>query len=241
MRGRRAVGSVVVVVLSAVLAQAAAPPPRLSPAQKEKLAQRDLWLQRANKHHGTGEIAEAIAVIRKGLALERAVFGQVRAASLPWLAFQAGLQERREEFSEAEEARRELLRRKEELYGRSDWRVTDARLALEYTRLLVRLNVRQRQRLRQASQWNEQVVQLWQRGRSTEALPLARKALAVYREVLGEKHRNTALGWFILAAQHQALTHWADAERCNRRARDIYKATLGEKHPSYANSLNDLA
>jgi CHAT domain-containing protein len=229
-----------VVVLSAVLAQAAAPP-RLSPAQKEKLTQRDRWLQRADKHYGAGEIAEAIAALKKGLALERAVFGHVRATSLPWLAAQARLQEGREEFREAEEARRELLRRKEELYGRRDWRATDARLDLDYTRLLARLNVKQRQRLRQAGQWNEQVFQLWQGGRSREALPLARKALAVWREVLGEKHRNTAMGWLNLAAQHQALGRWAEAERGYRQARDIRKAMLGETHPLYGNSLNNLA
>jgi hypothetical protein len=91
MIGRRAVGSAGVVVLSVGLAKAAAPPPRLSPAQKEKLAQRNVWLLRAIQRLRAGEIDEAIGAIKKGLALDRAVFGHVRAGRLPWLALQARL------------------------------------------------------------------------------------------------------------------------------------------------------
>src|SRR5262249_48968250 len=118
---------------------------------------------------------------------------------------QAGLQEQRENFTEAEAARLEVLRCKTELYGRGGWRVTDRRLGLEDTRLLARLDVKQRQRLRQADQWNRQVFRLWQQGKSNEALPLAEKALAASRMILGESHRHTAMSWFNLGAQHKAL------------------------------------
>jgi CHAT domain-containing protein/tetratricopeptide (TPR) repeat protein len=222
-------------------AQAAGPPAGLTPAQAKHLQQLNHWLQRANAHQRRGEIDEAIAAIHKGLALERTVFAQVRTAMLPWLAALAHLHEQREQFAEAEAARRELLRRREESHRPDDWRVTDARLDLQDMRRLARLDGKQRQRLRQALHWNTQVVELWQQGRSKEALPLAQKALAARRAILGEKHRDTAQCWHNLGAQHRALAQAAQAERCYRRALAIRQEVLGQKHPDCAGSLNNLA
>jgi CHAT domain-containing protein len=235
----RALASLLLVLLLAGWSFAAAPPARLTAEQTEQLVQRDRWLQQAKTHYGAGEIDKAIAAIHKGLALERSVFGQV--GSLPWLTFQAQLLEQRERFADAIAARQELLRRQQELHGLGDWRVTDARLDLEDTRLLARLEAKQRQQLRQAFQWNEQVARLWQQGRSKEALPLAEKALQARRAILGEKHRHTALSWFNLGAQHMALHLVEPARSCYEQARRIYQELLGEKHPHYAQSLNDLA
>jgi CHAT domain-containing protein len=237
----RAVTSLLLVVVLAGWSFAAAPPARLTAEQAEQLAQSQLWLERADTHYRAGEIDQTSAALHKGLALERSVFGHLRAASLPWLGGLARLQEQRERFADAILARQEVLRRREELYGQSDWRVTDARLDLEDTRRLARLEVRQRQHLRQAEQWNEQVFHLWQQGRSKEALPLAEKALATRRAILGEKHRQTALSWFNLGAQHNALHRVEAARRCYEHALQIHKAALGEKHPAYAQSLNNLA
>jgi tetratricopeptide (TPR) repeat protein/CHAT domain-containing protein len=228
-------------VVLAGLALAAAPPPRLTHAQTEQLRQRSQWLQRANAHHRAGEIDQTIAALHKGLALERSLFGHLRADSLRWLASQAELQVQRERFAEAIEARQEVLRRREDLHGPDDWRVTDARLDLEDTRRLARLDARQRQHLRQARQWNSQVFRLWQQGRSKEALPIAEKVLQTRRDLLGPKHRLTALSWFNLGAQHAALHRVEDARRCYQQALRINKEVLGEKHPGYAQSLNNLA
>jgi tetratricopeptide (TPR) repeat protein len=237
----RALASLLLVVVLAGWSCAVAPPARLTAEQAEQLAQCNRWLQQANKHHRAGEIDQAIAAIHKGLALERSVFGQVQAGWLPWLMAQAELQEQRERFAEAITARQELLRRRQELHGLDDWRVTDARLDLQDTQKLARLDARQRQELRQAAQWNAEEFRLNQQGRSKEALPLAEKALATRRAILGEKDRLTALSWLNLGALHQALNRTAQALRCYQQALQVCKAALGEKHPHYADSLNNLA
>jgi tetratricopeptide (TPR) repeat protein len=230
----RAFASLLLVVLLAGSSRAAAPPAQLTAEQARKLAQRNRWLQQANTHYRAGEIDQTIVAIDKGLALERAVFGHLQAASLPWLQGHARLLEHRERFADAITARQELLRRRQELHGHGDWRVIDARLDVEDTRLLARLEAKQRQQLRQAAQWNAQVLQLWQQGRSREAVPLAEKVLATRRAILGEKHRLTALSWLNLGAQHAALHRVEPARRCYEKAQRISKEVLGEKHPDNA-------
>jgi CHAT domain-containing protein/Tfp pilus assembly protein PilF len=237
----RALTSLLLVVVLAGWSFAAAPPARLTAEQKDQLAQSQRWLQKAKPHFDAGEIDKAIAAIHTGLALERSVFGHLREASLPWLVPQARLLEQRDRFADATKARQELLRRLQELHGLGDWRVTDARLDLEDTQRLARLDAKQRAQLRQADEWNVQVFKLWQQGRSKEALPLAEKALATRQAILGEKHRHTAVSWFNLGAQHQALNRVEQARRCYDQALRIQEAVLGQKHPDYARSLNNLA
>jgi CHAT domain-containing protein/Tfp pilus assembly protein PilF len=237
----RAVLSLLLVLVLAGESFAAAPPPRLKARQAEQLAQRQHWLQRASAHWRAGEIDRAIAAVDRGLALERAALGSLRAGSLPWLSFQARLHEQRDQYARALGPRQEVLEGLRQLHGQADWRVTDARLDLEDTRRQARLGARQRQQLRQARQDNDQVVRLWQQGRSKEALPLAERALVARRSLLGDWHRHTGESWFNLGAQHEALHHVARARSCYRQALAIRTSVLGEMHPVCAASLNNLA
>jgi hypothetical protein len=129
----RALASLLLVVVVAGWSFAAAPPARLTAAQTEQLAQSQRWRQQSNTHFSAVEIDKAIAAVHKALALERAVFGYLRAVSLPWLQRQARLLEQRERFAEAITARQEVLRRRQELHGPGDWRVTDASLDQDFT------------------------------------------------------------------------------------------------------------
>jgi tetratricopeptide (TPR) repeat protein len=237
----RALASLLLVVVLDGWSFAAAPPARLTAEQAEQLAQSQRWLQRATTHYGAGEIDKVIEALHKGLALERSLFGHLRAASLLWLERQAVLLEHRERFADAILARQELLRRRHELHGLDDWRVTDARLDLQNTRLLVRLETKQRQQLRQAGQWDTQVVRLWQQGRSREALPLAEKALATRRAILGEKHPHYATSMNNLGMLYQDMGDHQAALPLYKQVLEVRKAALGQKHPNYANSLNNLA
>jgi tetratricopeptide (TPR) repeat protein/CHAT domain-containing protein len=221
------------------MVDAAAPPALLSAVQQQQLEERNRWVRRAQARLAAGEIDGAITAFGQALAVERAVYGNVH--SLGLLEKQAGLLERREQFAKALATWEEVLRLEQQLYGQDDWRVIDSRLNLLYCRQLAVLTSKQRQRLRQALAWNAQVVRLWKQGRSKEALPLAEKALAIRREVLGEKHRAMALSWFNLGAQHEALHHFPEALRCYGKALAIRKEVLGVKHPLYASSLNNLA
>jgi CHAT domain-containing protein/Tfp pilus assembly protein PilF len=237
----RAHASLLVVVVLAGWSNACAPPARLTAGQTEQLAQSQRWLQQADADHRAGEIDKAIAALHKGLALERSVFGHLRAGSLPWLVRQAELLEQRERFAEAIKARQELLRRRQELHGPRDWRVSDARLDLEDTRLLARREARQRQQLRQADQWNAQVPRLERQGKWKEAVPLAEKVLAARQALLGEKHRHTATSLDTLAGLYQDMGDHKTALPLYQQALAVRKAALGAKHPDYALSLNNLA
>jgi CHAT domain-containing protein/Tfp pilus assembly protein PilF len=224
---------------------AVAPPARLSAAQSQRLALRDRWLQRANTRYAAGQIAETITALQRAMALERAVFGTLGPAPLPWLAFLARLQEQQELFAEALAARQERWRCLRRYHGDGGWQVQDALLDIEDCRFLARLNGKQRQRLRQAEQWNGRVVRLWQEGKSHEALPLGEKALATRREILGETHRLTAETWLNLGALHQALQRAEEAERSSRQAllirQKLYpQARYPQGHPDPAGSLNNL-
>jgi CHAT domain-containing protein len=233
-------------LLSPDTARAVAPPARLTAAQREQLVLRDRWLQRANAHYADGRFDEAITANRKGLALEREVFGTLRLTTLPWLEGLARLEEQQERFSEALAARQERWRTLRQYQGERDWQVQDALLDIEDCRLLARLDGKQRQRLRQVEQWNLQVFHLGQEDKSQEALGLAEKALAARRLILGEKHRLTALSWFNLGAQHKALHRPEEAERSYRQAlwirQKLYpQSRYPQGHPDLAVSLNDLA
>jgi tetratricopeptide (TPR) repeat protein len=219
----------------------AAPPARFTPAQSKRWTQRNQLLQRANVLLRDGQSDEAAAAVQKALKLERAIFGGVSGNGVVWLSWLARWHQDREQFARAVASRRELLALRKQWYGEDDWRIVDARLDLEDVRVVAALPAAQRQRLAQADDWGRQALALWQQHKPAEALPLLEKVLAVRREVLGEKHRDTAASWFNLGAQHLALNHFPEALSCNRKALAINKEVLGEKHPRYAHSLNNLA
>jgi CHAT domain-containing protein len=225
---------------------AVAPPARLTSAQREQWALRNRWLQRANTRSAAGQIDETITAIQKGLALERVVFGMLRATTLSWLESQARLQEQQEHFAEALAARQERWRTLRQYQGEKDWQVQDALRDVEDCRLLARLEGKQRQRLRQAEQWNQRVVRLWQEGKSHAALPLAEKALAARRDILGENHRLTALSLNNLAAMHEAQGSYGKAEPLFTRALKMNEALypparFPQGHPHLATSIISMA
>jgi CHAT domain-containing protein len=216
-------------------------PKPLTAAQQARLKEGDRLAAEAHKLEQAGQLAEAVAAWQKKLAIDRAVYGDVHEQVAQSQAELARLHESREDFPAARQARREVLALRLQLHGDKDWRVTDARLDLEDGDRLSKLTPESRRRLRQSLDLNRQVFSLWQRGRSREALPLARQALAIRRELLGEEHRDSILSTFNLAAQYHGLQRFADAKPLYERARDLYKRRLGEGHPDYATSLNNLA
>jgi tetratricopeptide (TPR) repeat protein len=188
-----------------------------------------------------GRLQEAIAAAKEVVALQERLAGARRetvALWLEWIARQSravGADE--QAIAYAERAYRLRLR----LHPEGHWQIIDAHLEVEESRNHARRDEATRQQLKKADRLNQQVFRLWQQGKAKEALPLAEEALAIRKELLGEKHRDTALSLFNLAAQYQALHQVRQAEDCYLRARDIRKEVLGEKHPDYAASLNNLA
>ena len=73
------------------------------------------------------------------------------------------------------------------------------------------------------------------------ARPLFEKALAIRKEVLGERNPYYATSLNNLAALLSETGDYAGARALYEQALAIRKAALGKRHPDYATSLNDLA
>jgi CHAT domain-containing protein len=235
--------------LALAVRQAAAQPPAagtpqgtpLTAEQKERLQKRDRVIKEVGQLLGAGKRAEAVALWKKEVALYRKAFGPAHEGVANALWALARLHEICEDFPGAGKALREVLAIRTKLDGAQHWRVTDAHLDLQDLERRAEVTAVDRQRLAKASALNGQAVRLWQAGRSQEALPLARQALAIRAEILGKGHRDYALSLFNLAAQQHALGHFKDAEPLHKQARDLRKRLLGEAHPDYATSLSSLA
>jgi CHAT domain-containing protein/Tfp pilus assembly protein PilF len=82
---------------------------------------------------------------------------------------------------------------------------------------------------------------LYGRGRYAEATPLAIEALKINREVLGDKHPDTAKSINDLALNYLKQGQYPKAEPLFVEALTIRREVLGNKHPDTAKSINDLA
>jgi len=220
---------------------AAQEPKPLTEEQKARLKERDQYEAEANRQEKAGKIPEAIAAAEKMLAIEREVFGNRNEDVVESLEMLARLHEHREDWAAGRKARLEVVSIRMGLYGKDDWRVTDARLGMAHLELLAKLDDPGRQKVRRAEALNDQVFALWSQGRSREALPLVRESLKLRRQVLGEQHPAYIQSLFNLAAQHNALAQYREAEPLYLKARDLRKKLQGENHPDYAVSLHDLA
>jgi CHAT domain-containing protein/tetratricopeptide (TPR) repeat protein len=230
--------------LVAAMANALTPESKPLPLRKEqqdKLKERDRFQKEAERLRAEGKLTDAIAAAEKMLSIGRQVFGDVHPEVVDSLQLLAELHEAREDFVAARKARQEVLAIETKLRGAAHWQVTDARLALEHVDLLARLEPKERSLVQKATTLNKQVFELWSAGKSSEALPLARQAVAIRRRLLGERHPDYAQSLFNLAAQHQGLGQWKEADALYRQALEITKQALGERHPDYAFSLNNLA
>ena len=228
--------------LRATVGLSAADTPPLTPAQKERLKERDRHKDDLKKAEAAGNLVEAIAAAERMLAVERQVFGNVHdeaAGSLEWLA---QLRAEHGDFAAARRDARDALALRTRLHGDRHWRTTDARLRLEDVALLERLTVAERDRVREAAALMRRVVHLNNNARKpADALPLARQAVALRRRLLGDNHALTAssLDWlgFLLTTQKD----FSAARKTYKQALAIRQKVLGDDHPSTAQSLDSLA
>ncbi len=208
---------------------------------KAALKERDRLWDQSQKLHAAGKLAEATAAAEAALAIERKTLPadqDVLAVSLGRLA---GLYLQREDFAAAKAARQEALEILRQRHGAAHWRVTDARLALEDVQRRAGMTRDQRQELAEADRLNGEVVALYRAGKSGEALKSARRALAIRKEVLGERHPLYANSLNNLAALLDATGDYPGARPLYEKALAINKEVLGERHPDYATSLHNLA
>jgi CHAT domain-containing protein/tetratricopeptide (TPR) repeat protein len=220
---------------------AAAPPAPWSKEQKAKLAERDRLEKSLKGLVEAKKYDDLLATSRRIADLGCEVLGEADGEVIAAYGRLAYRQEALRRLADAVQTRRELLRMHEKRSGKDHWETTNARIALEDAERLGKMTAQQKADLRQAEEWNGEVVRLSRAGKSKEALPLAEKALALRRKLLGETHPLTAKSWFNLGAQLVALQQFKNAEGCYRKSLQIFEEVLGKKHPHYAASLDSLA
>jgi Tetratricopeptide repeat len=165
----------------------------LSPSeQQQRLRDRNRLGAETQKLQADGKLAEAITAAEKLLAIERQLFGDRDDAVVESLQWLAELHEQREDFPAAGQRLREVQHIQTARYGQDNWRVRDARLALDDVQLRAKLDGAQRKRLAEAERLHGQILALHTKGKSREAIPLAERALALRKQVLGDKHPHYA-------------------------------------------------
>jgi tetratricopeptide (TPR) repeat protein len=213
----------------------------LTAEQKGRLKERDRYQEEANKCFREGKWDEGILALKKALAINRQVFGDLHEEVVDSLKALARAEESREDFAAARKVREEVLDLVTKKYGVKDWHVTDARRDRDQGDLRARLDKKSRQELRQAEEMDTKVGKLYKQGRHKEALLPAQQALAIHRRILSETHPDYAQSLNNLAALYRAMGDYPKALPLYEQARDLFRQSLGEGHPDYASSLHNLA
>jgi tetratricopeptide (TPR) repeat protein/CHAT domain-containing protein len=215
-------------------------PPPLTAEQKERLKERDRCAEGTTRLRREGKTAEAIATAEKMLAIEREVFGKVQEDVAGSLEQLSEMYLECEQFAKARAARQEVLAIRVQFHGEAHYSVTNARLSLADVNLWERLGAEDRACLRETTALMEQVFELAGQGKWREALPLARKVLAIRKKVLGDNHRDTAKALYNLGVLLDNQGEYAAARPYHEQALVIRRKMLGDNHPDTADSFNGL-
>lgn len=140
---------------------------------------------------------------------------------------------------EARKLAEDLLALRTRLQGADHWQVRDARNAVEF--LTRPLSADQRTQLAEAERLGERVLALYGKGQFQEAVGPAEQVLKIRKDVLGEKHPETAGSMDALGTLYETLGKSAEAEPLHQQALKIHRELLGDRHPTTAVSLNNLA
>ncbi|MEJ2125812.1 MAG: tetratricopeptide repeat protein, partial [Alphaproteobacteria bacterium] len=87
----------------------------------------------------------------------------------------------------------------------------------------------------------DQIGNLRDKGKYTEAIPLAEKLLAVSGRILGKEHPDTLKSATTLALQYYKQGRYAEAEQFYKRALEASERVLGREDPDTLTVVNNLA
>ena len=102
------------------------------------------------------------------------------------------------------------------------------------------LDKKQQAELAEARQRLETAGALYRQGKLSEALPLAREAVQIHERIFGPHAIECVGGLNDLAALHQSLADYAQAETLYRKVLEIRRKVQGVRHPDYAAALGSL-
>ena len=88
--------------------------------------------------------------------------------------------------------------------------------------------------LAEAKRLNQEADELDRQGKYAEAIPLAEKALAIRKKVLGDNHLDVATTLNNLASLYHSQGRYTEAEPLYKESLAIDKEKLGENHPDVA-------
>jgi tetratricopeptide (TPR) repeat protein len=97
------------------------------------------------------------------------------------------------------------------------------------------------QETKEADKLNERVIELYNAGRYSDAVPIAQRVLALREKALGRDHPDVATSLYNLASLYDSQGRYADAEPLYQRSLAIREKALGRDHPDVAAALNNLA
>jgi tetratricopeptide (TPR) repeat protein len=258
----RTVGSLFPSVLAGLFLAAAtvrAEPPRqtaaeLTPAQREKLKERDRLVAQVQEAQRAGKLDDAVAAARKMLALEQEVFGPAHEEVAGTWELLAGLYEAMGSYAEARQALQEVQKVSKRLYGARDWRALDVGLALRDLDVRSGMSAAERREAARLYQEAESLKQkgngLYGQGRYVDAAAQFAQALALYRRVYPAErypngHVNLAISLDCLGFLLRTQGELSQAEPCCRDALAMYRRLYpaeryADGHPYLALSLYNL-
>lgn len=94
--------------------------------------------------------------------------------------------------------------------------------------------------LEQAADLHRQIIQLYQKGRYEEAIPLAKRSLAIREKALGPGHPDVATSLNNLASLYKTIGDYSRAEPLYKRSLAIKEKALGPDHPSVAGTKGNI-
>ena len=182
-----------------------APAATLSEAERaRRLAEAERYEQEAVTLLQAGKLDEAVEALGKKLALQREVLGGLHEDVVSSLGILARLDEMREDWAGARRALEEVLAIRQRQPDRKDWRIADARRALEDLGRRAAMPADRRLRLRRADELSRMVQDQRRRGMYEAAKAAALEELGIRREIQGEGHPDYATSLNNLAALYQA-------------------------------------
>ena len=107
-----------------------------------------------------------------------------------------------------------------------------------YLFTVVSISFAQVETLKRAKQLNQQVIQLYQQGKYTEAVLIAKEVLAIREKALGPDHPDVAQSLNNLAGLYDSLGDYAKAEPLYKRSLGIWEKALGPEHPYGSSTFN---
>jgi CHAT domain-containing protein len=207
--------------------QTPASPTKRTAEQQAKLAERDRLRDEARKFSADGDVAKALPLFEKALALDFDIFGQAHAANVEFTASLAALHERVENYDEALRWRNREIGQRARLLGDDHWTTADARRARDAIARLRKATVAQKRILGSARKAAESHQRA---GRFAAAVAETEKGLAVERLLYGDESKQVLGSRRLLAHLHESDGAYVPAGEERREIIAILTRIRGDKH-----------